>query len=257
MHILFAGVGEAFDENYPNTCLLVQAETAKGQRQVLLDCGFTGAPAFWRASPDPLALDAVWISHFHGDHFFGLPHLLLRFWEQGREKPLSIVGQAGLQERGQRLMELAYPNLAAKFRFPLSWKEVSPGEHLVLAGLRWSFALNGHGARCLAVRLDHEAGSLFYSGDGEPTEESELLAREVDLMVHEAFEWKGSHPGHGSVERCLDFARESGAGRVALVHIQRDVRRRHGDRIRERLALETEFAAGMPEPGEVLSPRPR
>ena len=99
MRVIFAGVGEAFDENLGNTTVLVTTGSGKRKRQILLDCGFTGAHAFWKASQDPMDLDAIWVSHFHGDHFFGVPLVLLRFWEQGRTKALTLVGQMGIEEK--------------------------------------------------------------------------------------------------------------------------------------------------------------
>ena len=81
MRVIFSGVGEALDENRSNTSLIVTHSASESFQQVLLDCGFSAAHAFWRYAPEPLHLDALWISHFHGDHFLGVPLMLLRFWE--------------------------------------------------------------------------------------------------------------------------------------------------------------------------------
>ncbi len=74
--IKFIGVGEAFDEDLPNTSILVRARDERNESSILLDCGFTAPPSFWKIAKDPDDLDAIWISHFHGDHFFVLPALL-------------------------------------------------------------------------------------------------------------------------------------------------------------------------------------
>ena len=143
MKVIFTGVGEAFDENLPNTSLLVLANNQIKKRQVLLDCGFTAAHTFWQTSPDPMGLDAVWISHFHGDHFFGLPLLLLRFWEEKRTRPLTIIGQPGVVDKVLGAMELAYPGFYAKVAFRIDFVEVRPGRDLDLFDLHWSFAPTG------------------------------------------------------------------------------------------------------------------
>lgn len=86
MKIIFLGVGEAFDENYPNNSQLIATDKTK----LLSDCGFTVPSQLWKYNPDPNFLDLINISHQHSDHFFGLPAVLLRMWEGGRERDLTI-----------------------------------------------------------------------------------------------------------------------------------------------------------------------
>ena len=62
--MVFLGVGEAFDETLPNTSILVRCGLGASRVTVLLDCGFTAPPQFWRAEPSADALDAVWICTF-------------------------------------------------------------------------------------------------------------------------------------------------------------------------------------------------
>ncbi len=166
MRVTFAGVGEAFDETLPNTSLLVE----HGGRSLLLDCGLTAAAAFWRAASDPLGLDGVVISHFHGDHFLGLSGLLLRFVEEGREKDFFVVGQAGVEAKVGALMDMAYPGFMAKRRFGLNCLESAPGASLSVAGFDLAFALGDHSLPCLGVLVRADGKSVYYSGDGRPTE---------------------------------------------------------------------------------------
>src|SRR5579884_2415633 len=57
-------------------------------------------------------IDTVFISHFHGDHFFGLPFLLLNFaYQTRRSRELTIVGPPGTEALVRQLTELAYPTL--------------------------------------------------------------------------------------------------------------------------------------------------
>jgi ribonuclease Z len=252
MKVTFLGVGEACDEGLPNTSIWIQAEVEGGRRSVLLDCGFTAPPLYFRRTTDPEDLDALWISHFHGDHFFGVPVLLLRLWETQRRRPLMIVGQEGTEELIRRTMDLAYPNFMTKLGFPLEIISVGPGQERHVAGLTWRFAENGHGQRDLAVRIEDGARSVFYSGDGRPTPETLRLAAGCDLIVHEAFHVAASIPGHGTVAHCIDFGREAGVPSLALVHLQRDVRKEHLADILKLINEVRDFRVILPEPGDEL-----
>ena len=219
----------------------------------MLDCGFTVPPCYWRQTVDQEDLDALWISHFHGDHFFGVPALILRFWEMGRNKPLVILGQTGIEELVNKTMDLAYPDFMNRIGYPLEFVEVEPGqERIDVLGMNWSVAENGHSRRDLAVRIEDGEKSVFYSGDGLPTAETLLLARGADVIIHEAFQVDQSVAGHGNVEGCIAFARSARAGALAIVHIQRDVRReRHAD-IVQFLENSQDLRAIMPDPGDAF-----
>lgn len=248
--ILFVGVGEACDPLYPNTALLLKNET--GQGRVLLDCGFTTPHLYFQYCSEPEELQALWISHFHGDHFFGVPLLLLRFWEMGRRAPLTILGPPGVEEKICQAMDLAYPNFRARLDFPLHFQEVESGYAHEAAGLTWVAAKIEHAEPALAVRVADQEKSLFYSGDGRPTRETLALAVGCDLAVHEAFRVSGHTPGHGSVLACLDFARQSGVKNLVLLHINRNERAERLREIQAIIARTVELQIVLPEPGSVI-----
>jgi ribonuclease BN (tRNA processing enzyme) len=251
MEVTFVGVGEACDESLPNTAVMVRSDAAEGPRSLLLDCGFTAACRYWRHTDDPDRLDALWISHLHGDHFFGVPVLLLRLWEMKRRKPLSVLGPAGLRKSIETAMDLAYPGFRAKLGFPLEFIELDTDKPLSLLGFTWQTAENQHSIQSLALRLDIGEQSLFYSGDGRPTRETLALARHCQVIIHEAFRLAGETPGHGTVQGCIDFARSAHCQTLAVVHVQRDERR---DRLREitnLLDAVRDFHAFLPEPDDI------
>ncbi|MFW6243799.1 MAG: MBL fold metallo-hydrolase [Desulfovibrionales bacterium] len=252
LQVTFLGVGESCDEDSPNTSLLVhKGDQASGS--LLLDCGFTVPPAFFARVDDPESLEAVWISHFHGDHFFGLPLLLLRLRDMGRRHSLPIVSQEGAAQVVGAALELAYPGVRESLGYELRFVVLEPGASATLCGVKWSTALNDHSQKDLALRLDNGASALFYSGDGRPTEATLDLARGCDLVVHEAYAVDGATPGHSSVQEGLDFARKAGAGRLALVHVQRGVRRSQAARIEEILQQAGDLRVVLPRPGESIS----
>jgi ribonuclease BN (tRNA processing enzyme) len=220
---------------------------------ILLDCGFTVAARFWRHVADPDELDGLWISHFHGDHFFGVPALLLRCWEMKRNKPLVVAGQEGIQKLVEKTVDLAYPNFRGKLSFPLEFAEIEPEKPAALLGLSWQTAENEHSQRSLAVRVSDGKRSIFYSGDGRPTRETLELARGCQLVVHEAYQLEHVTVGHGTVQGCIDFARSARVENLALVHLQREVRHDRYQDILQLLEEVSDFHAILPEPGDVLS----
>ena len=85
LHVI--GCGDAFGSGgRAQACFLLES----GSYRLLLDCGPSGPTELKRRGIAPASLDAVLISHFHGDHFGGLPFLFLegRYLEP-RARPLQ------------------------------------------------------------------------------------------------------------------------------------------------------------------------
>ena len=256
MRVLFCGVGEAFDESLPNTCLLVEAFACGQRREVLLDCGFNAPYAYWRFGPTmgaaPDGPDIVWISHFHGDHFLGFPALAARMKQAGRTRDLFVAGKQGVGMAVTRALDLAYPTLREKLEFPLNFVECLPDEPVEILGLTFAGAFTTHPEPCLALKLADDATSLYYSGDGAPTPECLALAWGVGLIIQESFALLPGAVGHGSVEEAVELARMANPGSLALVHLERSLRSDHLPEVISRL----DGAGYLPEPGHVHHVQP-
>jgi ribonuclease BN (tRNA processing enzyme) len=222
MEIQFLGVGEACDENFPNTSLHLRNENGLC---LLLDCGFTTPHQYFSVCQHADELDGVWISHFHGDHFLGLPLLLLRFWEMGRKKKLCIFGSKGVREKTFDAMELAYPSFANRIEFDIECVVVEPGEKVLWESVSLQTAEAMHSLYALALRVESDGKSLFYSGDGMATDQTRRLSQGCNVIVHEAFWFDKEAKGHGNVVQSIDFAQKSQADTLFLVHLQRQCRR--------------------------------
>ncbi len=249
IEVVFLGVGEAFDENLPNTSILVRCGEKKSRVTLLLDCGFTAAQQFWGEEPDRDSLDGVWISHFHGDHFFGVPALLVRFWLEGRAKALTFLGQEGIDQIIRKSLDLASPGMYEKLTFPLRFVEVEPKKDIEAFGLHFKTAENGHSQRDLALRIETNRTSIYYSGDGQPTSETIALARGSQLIIQESYEVGTESPGHGTVKESIEMARKCGATHLALVHIKREVRSEVKAKLKTFQELEESLNILVPEPG--------
>ena len=252
MKVHFLGVGEACDPERFNTSLLVISRSKN--HYILLDCGFTTPHRYFADCFEPNQLDALWISHFHGDHFFGVPLLLLRFWEMGRTKPLLLVGPPGLEEKVAQAVDLAYPCFLGKLQYPLRFFQMEDGGSLQAAGFLWQVAATEHSQPCLALKLSGDGKTLFYSGDGRPTPASASLAKGCTLVVHEAYRVVGQIANHVSLAGCLDLARQAGCEKLALVHVAYSEREREREKEEiQRLLAESGLpGVFLPKPGERL-----
>lgn len=244
LKVTVLGCGEAWDDRLPNTSLLVRTSAAT----VLLDCGFTVPPEVWKHAPDANEVDLIYISHAHGDHFFGLPALLGRMWEEGRTKPLTILTQAYAWEAAEQALDLAYRSLRKRYLFPLRFAEAADGYTFEDASFR--FAPTKHSASNLAIRIEADSHAVCYSGDGGPTPESCELYRDSDLLVHEAFGFETSDV-HSSVGEVLELADQANVRRVALVHVSRGVRRERTSLMHAMLTSDVRCL--LPSPGDVIT----
>src|SRR6185436_5835964 len=95
MDVQILGSGTPFGEQGRlQACILVSTET----RNLLVDCGMTSMVALARAGVAPEALDVVLLSHLHGDHFGGVPLLLLDRAARQVRRRLIVAGPAGAAE---------------------------------------------------------------------------------------------------------------------------------------------------------------
>jgi ribonuclease Z len=237
MRIVLLGSGEAFDETLGNTSALVVNEST-----VLLDCGYAVPFQVWRYNGSPDLIDAIYISHAHADHYFGLPPLLVRMSEGGRRKPLTIISQRPVIEQICQLLDLGYVGLRDGCQFPIDTLETSQGQEVSYREFWMRYAPSRHSVPNLAVRMETGGKAFCYSGDGMFTDDSRALFTAADLLLHEAYKFEESAT-HADIPRLIAMAEEEGVKHLILTHVQRSVRkhdtRLHGLHPKVRLSLAT------------------
>lgn len=239
------GAGEAFGGEPHHTSLLLRTADSV----LLLDCGAFVPPRVWGELPEPEAVHGIWVSHLHADHCFGIPFLVGRMWEEGRRRPLTLLGAAGLRDRVAALLDLAYPGLRSRLEFDLDDAVVEPGRPVAWRDLTLRAAETVHPQRNLAVRVETAGGAaVTYSGDGRPTPASIELAAGAD-WVHECFTAANAPPGHADLDTLVEAVRQAGARRLGLVHAHRA----HRDAVERR--AKALAAGGLPV--ELLAPGSR
>ena len=240
---------------------------------LLFDCGEGTQFQLLEAGLKRSKVEAVFITHFHGDHLYGLPGLMMTLNMLERAEPLTLVGPEGLREivtampglSGEWLCyDVRYVELGKHFRHEIVYDapeftvEARPLEHQVFcAGYRFvektrPGRMDGEKARALGVRegWQFEAlkeGKTVRLADGHvvqpdavvgprrpgvkvafvydtvPCAGGRLLARDADLLVHEATFTEDQadravQVGHSTAKGAAALAQEAGAKRLLLTH---------------------------------------
>src|SRR2546428_11985428 len=186
VRVRFLGSGDAFGSGGRfQTCIHVQAAGA----QVLLDCGASSLVAMRRFGVDPQAIDAVVLSHLHGDHFGGVPFLRREAKFKRRTGPLTVAGPPGVEARVRATMEVLFPgSTAVERRFVTRFVELADRLPQGLGPFTVTPfpVVHASGAPSFALRLACDGKVIAYSGDTEWTETLVDAARAADLFIAEA-----------------------------------------------------------------------
>lgn len=224
MRVRFVGSGDAFGSGGRfQTCLWVRADGST----VLVDCGASSLVAMRRLGLDPGEVDAVVVSHLHGDHFGGVPFLVLDAQFSRRTRALLIAGPPGVEARVVASMEALFPGSStAPRRFETRFLEVPHDLTPVrVAGMAVSAVevVHASGAPSLALRLEAEGKTLVYSGDTAWTQTLVEVTRGPDLFVCEAYSYDKKIPYHLDYLTLCEHLPEIGARRVILTHMSADM----------------------------------
>ncbi len=216
MKVIFLGVGEAFDERYPNHSHLVFSD----KTALLLDCGDSAVRQLWKYTKDHSLIDALYITHRHSDHLFGIPALLGRMLEEERKKPLTIICSEQLKSDIERLTEHSYFGINS-YGFEIKFIIAKDKESINFNDLKLSFAKTGHTAYNLAIRIDDGKNIVCYSGDGPFDEETEKIYKNADILMHECYMFDQRIKGHVAAVDVFEMAKRNNVKCLALGHFKR------------------------------------
>ena len=130
-------------------CLLARV----GGDRLLFDCG-EGSQRQMQRSTGLVQVEEVYVTHYHADHYLGLPGLLKTYDLQGRERWLRIVGPPGL-----RALFEALHRIVGRISYEVDWSSSTRARR---------FAIDGYEVRCFQVEHQVRAHGYALVEDGPP-----------------------------------------------------------------------------------------
>ncbi|SHN71962.1 MBL fold metallo-hydrolase [Bradyrhizobium erythrophlei] len=224
MQLRFVGCGDAFGSGGRcNTCFHVTGDGVN----FLIDCGASSLPALKRQDIARDDIDLILITHFHGDHFGGLPFLLLDAQFSRRTRPLVIAGPEGIEARLAQVMEASFENSSkTKQRFDLDIVTLLPvttarfGEVSVTP---FPVVHGESGGPFLAYRIEAEGRIIAYTADTEWTETLVPLGHNADLLIAEAYTFDRPVKNHLSLKALEARLADIKPKRLILTHMSEDM----------------------------------
>jgi len=228
VRVTFIGSGNAFaDGGRSHACIHVSAPGVS----LLLDCGGSSLPAIKREI-DPEAIDAIAISHLHGDHFGGITYLVIEQHFAGRKAPLTIGGPRELSDRLRAAESSLYPDFFRKTKVGFPIREIVLGAEETELGGALVSALpvkhvkesDPHGLR---VRVGDKL--VAYSGDATWSDDLARVAKGADLFICDASFFDSDDPSHISYRTLMSHRDELECQKIMLTHLGAETLARIGE----------------------------
>jgi ribonuclease Z len=207
-------------------------------------------------------IEQLFVTHAHGDHVLGFPMLALNRIESAT--PLHVYAGLSTIASLRILNAVSFSSLSPN-RIDLRWHELSEesaDEITLPTGVRLRTIVPDHppDVPTLSARWDFDNGpSITFITDTRPGDASVELARESDLLIHEAsfsaVLEPDAHPAehyHSTAQQAGDIARRAACKRLALIHLGPEIGE-HPDILIEEARAGTDLEVIVPEDGERLT----
>jgi ribonuclease Z len=193
LRITFLGTGGSLPTRNRNpSAVMVNREG----ELILFDCGEGTQQQMMRAKTGMMSLSSIFISHFHADHFLGIPGLIQTMSFLGRNEPLTIYGPEGTREFTEFFKVLGYCNLKYEIRgVELSPEDIVEGKGYVVRALKTEHSIPSLGYALIenprpgrfnrerAVKLGVPPGPLFAKLQrGNPVEVDGKIVKPEEVM---------------------------------------------------------------------------
>jgi ribonuclease Z len=209
LHLALCGTGSPFpDPTRAGPCSAIIA----GDRLFIVDTGEGSARTLGYMGIPAAKIEAIFLTHFHSDHIDGIGPFLLQRWGVGTFKtPTPVYGPLGVEQvvdgfRAAYVLDFGYrvahhspkimpPGGSGGKGIPFTLPSTGQVDHVVVMedkGLKVTAFRVDHAPIDPAVgyRFDYKGRSIVITGDTKKTPSVQALARNVDILVHEALQPK-------------------------------------------------------------------
>lgn len=221
IHIL--GCGDAFSAGgRNNTCFLLNYHGD----MILIDFGATSMPVLKSTGYDLSKINTIILSHFHGDHFGGIPAFILNAAYAGEyTSPLTIYSPPQGREKLSSLMESMYPGttslldeLPVQFRYYSGKEEVYESFSVLGLPVEHTPASIPHG-----IRIKFPEFTFGFSGDTRWCPNLIELAQDTDLFITECNFLDKPNPIHLDYGTLLQHIPQISSKKIMLSHMSEEV----------------------------------
>ena len=224
VRILFLGAGDAFSAGGRHQAgYLVSGDGTS----ILLDCGATTLASLKRESVPAGSIDAIFLSHLHGDHFSGLPFLFLEYtYAEPRRRPLRIAGPPGTADRVHELFRAMYRDAGSRpLPFEVDFVELKPGAQARTGSIVVDpFRVPHQQAELsLGFMVTLNGRRIVYSGDTGWTEDLISRSEGTDLFICECSFFQTKVDFHIDYPRIAENRHRFGTKRLILTHLGAEV----------------------------------
>ena len=200
---------------------------------VLVDCGITTNTGLMAEGIRRNEIDAIVVSHFHADHFGGIPlFLLAALYQDKRTAPLEIAGPPGIESRVIDLAAaMGHPIPDRDFTFEIDYKELPAGETGQVASAQvTSFEVFHNKDVCPhGVQMTFGSRTVVYSGDTGWFDALPAFAEGADLFVCECTNCSAGFEMHLSLEQLEAKEASFNCDRMILTHLGSEMSKARGE----------------------------
>jgi ribonuclease BN (tRNA processing enzyme) len=192
MNIKFIGTGTMGSTTRANTSILVD--------NILFDCGMGTIKQLERLGNKVKDLDYVVISHFHADHFFDLPNLIIgKKIRNELDKKIYIVGPIGIRQKTYDMMIFAFGDLGSLEDYAnIEFLEIAPNEPTKLNDyiLTAYELIHGKEIPNYGYLLEKDNKCVGYTGDSTICDNFYTMCEKANYMIVDTCMPNKSNPAH-------------------------------------------------------------
>lgn len=236
--VTFVGSGDSFGSGGRfNTCFLVDTPGFR----FCIDFGATSLVALNRLDIAHNSIDAILLTHLHGDHCGGVPFLLMdAMLGAKRRSPLLIAGPKDTTARMSDVAAALMPGMHVMSpKFAVTYADMDCLKEHRFGPLKVTTypAVHTKETNPTSIRVEVADKVIAYTGDSEWTQHMSTLARGADLLIAECYFYRKPVRFHLNYPDIQAHREEIRAKRLVLTHLGREMLL-HKDEVPEQCAYD-------------------